>query len=99
MGRRIPSASRGRFGRRPPDSPWHCSPARRCSSPPTWTWFCSCRAAVPDLTLFVGGGIKSAAQVRAARAAGADFVVVGTALEERGASAADLQALVQAAAG
>src|SRR5213079_154635 len=59
----------------------------------------ACRAAVPDLTLFVGGGIKSAAQVRAARAAGADFVVVGTALEERGASAADLQALVQAAAG
>src|SRR5438128_457759 len=59
----------------------------------------ACRAAVPDLTLFVGGGIKSAAQVRAARAAGADFVVVGTALEERGASAADLPALVRAAAG
>src|SRR6266567_3991470 len=59
----------------------------------------ACRAAVPDLTLFVGGGIKSPAQVRAARAAGADFVVVGTALEERGASAADLPALVQAAAG
>ena len=57
----------------------------------------ACRAAVPDLTLFVGGGIKSPAQVRAARAAGADFVVVGTALEERGASAADLQALVRAA--
>jgi len=59
----------------------------------------ACRAAVPDLTLFVGGGIKSAAQVRAARAAGADFVVVGTALEERGASTADLPALVRAAAG
>jgi len=57
----------------------------------------ACRAAVPDLTLFVGGGIKRPAQVRAARAAGADFVVVGTALEERGASAADLQALVRAA--
>jgi len=57
----------------------------------------ACRAAVPDLTLFVGGGIKSPAQVRAARAAGADFVVVGTALEERGASAVDLQALVRAA--
>src|SRR3989441_9881633 len=57
----------------------------------------ACRAAVPDLTLFVGGGIKRPGQVRAARAAGADFVVVGTALEERGASAADLQALVQAA--
>ena len=57
----------------------------------------ACRAAVADLTLFVGGGIKSPAQVRAARAAGADFVVVGTVLEERGASAADLQALVRAA--
>jgi heptaprenylglyceryl phosphate synthase len=53
---------------------------------------------VQDLTLFVGGGIKSAAQARAARSAGADFVVVGTALEERGASATDLQALVRAAA-
>src|SRR5207247_2369807 len=31
----------------------------------------ACRAAVPDLTLFVGGGIKSSAQVRAARATGA----------------------------
>jgi phosphoglycerol geranylgeranyltransferase len=58
----------------------------------------ACRAAVPDLTLFVGGGIKDAAQVRAARAAGADFVVVGTALEERSASVADLRALVQAVA-
>ena len=57
----------------------------------------ACRAAVPELTLFVGGGIKQPAQVRAARAAGADFVVVGTALEEQSASAADLPALVQAA--
>src|SRR5207249_2163785 len=37
----------------------------------------ACSAAVADLTLFVGGGIKSPAQVRAARAAGADFAVVG----------------------
>lgn len=59
----------------------------------------ACRAAIPDLTLFVGGGIKSPAQVRAARAAGADFVVVGTAVEERGPSAADLQALVRAVSG
>src|SRR3989442_14288370 len=58
----------------------------------------ACRAAVPDLTLFVGGGVKSAAQVRAARAAGADFGVVGAALEGRGASAAALPALVQGAA-
>ncbi len=59
----------------------------------------ACRSAVPDLTLFVGGGIRSAAQVRTARAAGADFVVVGTALEHPDASATDLEALVQAAAG
>ncbi|PYO98646.1 MAG: geranylgeranylglyceryl/heptaprenylglyceryl phosphate synthase [Gemmatimonadetes bacterium] len=59
----------------------------------------ACRRAVPDLTLFVGGGIKRAEQVRAARAAGADFVVVGTALEEPGVSAGDLEALVQAATG
>jgi phosphoglycerol geranylgeranyltransferase len=57
----------------------------------------ACRAAVPELTLFVGGGIRTPTQVRAARAAGADFVVVGTALEEPGALAADLRALVQAA--
>jgi phosphoglycerol geranylgeranyltransferase len=59
----------------------------------------ACRRAVPDLTLFVGGGIKRAEQARAARAAGADFVVVGTALEEPGASAEALEALVQAATG
>jgi len=59
----------------------------------------ACRSAVPDLTVFVGGGIKRAEQVRAARAAGADFVVVGTALEGPGASAEDLEALVQAATG
>ncbi|PYP39253.1 MAG: geranylgeranylglyceryl/heptaprenylglyceryl phosphate synthase [Gemmatimonadetes bacterium] len=56
----------------------------------------ACRAAVPELTLFVGGGIKSPDQVRAARGAGADFVVVGTALEERG---ADLPAMVRAVTG
>jgi heptaprenylglyceryl phosphate synthase len=59
----------------------------------------ACRAAVPDLTLFVGGGIKSPAQARAARAAGADFVVVGTALEERATAAGDLRALVRAVVG
>lgn len=58
----------------------------------------ACRAAVPGLTLFVGGGIRRPDQVRAARRAGADFVVVGTALEERegGAGAVDLPALVRA---
>ncbi len=59
----------------------------------------ACRAAIPGLTLFVGGGIRTAPQARAARAAGADFVVVGTALEETAGGAggsADLGALVRA---
>jgi geranylgeranylglyceryl phosphate synthase family protein len=60
----------------------------------------ACRAAVPGLTLFVGGGIRSPDHVRAARHAGADFVVVGTALEERGGAGerVDLRALVRAVA-
>ena len=62
----------------------------------------ACRAAVPGLTLFVGGGIRTPEQVRAARAAGADFVVVGTAVEEHDASAVSgvnhLRALVHAVA-
>ena len=37
--------------------------------------------------LFVGGGVRSADGVRAAREAGADFVVVGTTLEQGGARA------------
>jgi len=41
----------------------------------------ACRAAVPERPLFVGGGIKSPAQARAARQAGADFVVIGTIVE------------------
>ncbi|HVH69073.1 MAG TPA: geranylgeranylglyceryl/heptaprenylglyceryl phosphate synthase [Gemmatimonadales bacterium] len=61
----------------------------------------ACRAAVPRLTLFVGGGIRTPEQVRAARAGGADFVVVGTALEEQagaggGATHERLRELVQA---
>jgi len=43
----------------------------------------ACRAAVPDRPLFVGGGIKTPAQAKAARAGGADFVVIGTVLEEQ----------------
>jgi putative glycerol-1-phosphate prenyltransferase len=58
----------------------------------------ACRAAVPGLTLFVGGGIRRPDQVRAARHAGADFVVVGTALEEQGEGKVDLRALVRAVA-
>ena len=44
------------------------------------------RAAV-DLPLFVGGGIRSAEQVRAAFGAGADFAVVGNAVEAGGVGA------------
>ena len=42
----------------------------------------ACRRAVPDRPLFVGGGIKTPAQAKAARAGGADFVVIGTVVEE-----------------
>jgi len=42
----------------------------------------ACRAAVPDRPLFVGGGIKTPAQAKAARVGGADFVVIGTVIEE-----------------
>ena len=43
----------------------------------------ACRAALADPTalLFVGGGIRTPAEAGAARAAGADFVVIGTVLE------------------
>ncbi len=41
------------------------------------------RARVP-LPLFVGGGMRTPAQVRAAREAGADFVVVGNVIEAAG---------------
>src|SRR2546422_7249567 len=43
----------------------------------------ACRAATgdPAVPLFVGGGIRTPAQARAARTAGADFVVVGTGVE------------------
>jgi phosphoglycerol geranylgeranyltransferase len=53
----------------------------------------ACRAAVPDRPLFVGGGIRTPAQARAARAAGADFVVIGTVVEE----GSSLKAFVEAA--
>jgi phosphoglycerol geranylgeranyltransferase len=56
----------------------------------------ACRAAVPGLPLFVGGGITRPAEARAARAAGADFVVIGTAVEQGGAAVEMLAAFVQA---
>lgn len=40
--------------------------------------------ATTDGLLFVGGGLRTAADVRAARSAGADYVVVGTYVEARG---------------
>jgi len=55
----------------------------------------ACRAAVPDRPLFVGGGIKSPAQAKAARAGGADFIVIGTVAEGDGITG-DLRAFVEA---
>lgn len=61
----------------------------------------ACRAAVPadEVPLFVGGGIRQPEQARAARAAGADFVVIGTVLEREagdGAAPAHLADFVRA---
>ena len=56
----------------------------------------ACRAAVPGLPLFVGGGIRRPEQARTARLAGADFVVIGTALEEGGGTGEALVAFVRA---
>jgi len=53
----------------------------------------ACRAAVPHSPLFVGGGIRTPALARAARKAGADFVVIGTVVEE---GLDGLEALVEA---
>jgi geranylgeranylglyceryl phosphate synthase family protein len=42
----------------------------------------ACRAALdPAALLFVGGGIRTPAEAGAARAAGADFIVIGTVME------------------
>ena len=58
----------------------------------------ACRAAAPaaEVALFVGGGIRTPEQARAARAAGADFVVIGTAVEDGGAASSELAAFVRA---
>ena len=47
----------------------------------------ACRAGLgdPAALLFVGGGIRSPDEAAAARAAGADFIVIGTVLEQGGA--------------
>lgn len=57
----------------------------------------ACRAAVPDRPLFVGGGIRRPQQARAARESGADFVVIGTVVEEGRAASPGLAAFVEAA--
>ena len=57
------------------------------------------RAAVPGLPLFVGGGVRTPAAAAAARRAGADYVVVGTAFEEQSPESAPLEAFVRALAG
>jgi len=56
----------------------------------------ACRAAVPERPLFVGGGIRTPEQARAARQAGADFVVIGTVVEERPQGGGGLEAFVEA---
>jgi geranylgeranylglyceryl phosphate synthase family protein len=56
----------------------------------------ACRRVVPGLTLFVGGGIRSAEQAHSAREAGADFVVIGTVVEEGAVTRAELAALARA---
>lgn len=50
----------------------------------------SCRACLGDASvpIFVGGGIRTPAEAAAARAAGADYVVIGTVLERDAAPAA-----------
>ncbi|HEX9611706.1 MAG TPA: phosphoglycerol geranylgeranyltransferase [Gemmatimonadales bacterium] len=54
----------------------------------------ACRAAVTDVPLLVGGGMRTPEQARAAREAGADFVVVGTVLEAGAAAVRDFQRAV-----
>jgi putative glycerol-1-phosphate prenyltransferase len=58
------------------------------------------RTAVPAPTpLFVGGGIRTPRQAEEARLAGADFVVVGTALERSPSATKDLEAFCRAMRG
>jgi geranylgeranylglyceryl phosphate synthase family protein len=58
------------------------------------------RTAVPaPMPLFVGGGIRTPRQVEEARRAGADYVVVGTALERAASPAKELEEFVRAVKG
>lgn len=58
----------------------------------------ACRAAIADpaAPLFVGGGIRTPGEAAAARAAGADFVVIGTVLERGGEGDQPIAAFAQA---
>jgi heptaprenylglyceryl phosphate synthase len=58
----------------------------------------ACRAGLgdPAAPLFVGGGIRTPDEAAAARAAGADYIVIGTVLEQSGAHS--LTAFVRAVA-
>lgn len=63
------------------------------------TVIAACRSCLGDraVPLFVGGGIRNPETAAAARSAGADFVVIGTALEQEGGHT--LAAFVQAVRG
>lgn len=62
--------------------------------PPSIISACRTSLADPAALLFVGGGIRTPDAAAAARQAGADFVVIGTALEQEGSDM--LSAFVQA---
>jgi heptaprenylglyceryl phosphate synthase len=64
-------------------------------SPPVTPPSVRAAGAATDGPLLVGGGIRDAAAARAARLAGADYVVVGTLFERD--TAAELHPLVAAA--
>jgi phosphoglycerol geranylgeranyltransferase len=57
------------------------------------------RQAVPELPVFVGGGLREPDAARAARQAGADYIVVGSAFEEQGSEAKHLEAFARAVGG
>lgn len=71
------------------------SGAERPVPPPV---IAACRACLDDgaALLFVGGGIRTPAAAAAARRAGADFVVIGTVLEQAGPGGGALAEFVQA---
>jgi geranylgeranylglyceryl phosphate synthase family protein len=71
------------------------SGAERPVPPPV---IAACRSALADpaALLFVGGGIRTPAEAGAARAAGADYIVIGTVLERGGSGEPALERFVAA---